>query len=314
MSASIDLIVGSERVLAQQISITKTIDSLCDTFNLQMPFQSLSVVDKPIQIIVDDMSVMVGYINSIDHAVPANNNTITFAGRSMSQDIIDSRITHVAHNQTLAELATVLFAKFEQKFTTKVETKIIKDFSIVAESAFESLNQLAKSQNLIFVENNDGSVELVEPANVDNSHLNLSAANLENFKVNENLSAFFYQNTVKTNPGKDNLNPNAHNNFKFNINIDRIRKTRIQEVIADKLTDLQACEDRAQEIVSLAKSQSITASGTSQGWLNPDDNLWQPNSLYTIQNEKLLLASATFNQSGNNRTTSLSFKGHNDVG
>lgn len=253
---------------------------------------------------------MVGHIDSIDHATPANNNMITFTGRSMSQDIIDSRITHTSYNQTLDELATTLFAKFEQTFTTKIATKPVEDFSIVAESAFESLNQLAKQQNLLFIENSDGSVELVEPANVDNSHLNLNATNLSNFKFSENLSAFFYKNTVKTNPGKDNLEPNIHNNHKFTLQIDNVRKTRIQEVIADSLTNEQACEDRANEIVSLAKAQSIGATGTSRGWFNPDGKLWQPNSLYTIKGKKLLLASTTFNQSGNNRTTSLIFKGH----
>lgn len=207
-------------------------------------------------------------------------------------------------------MAIELFAKFGQTFTTKVKTKPVKDFSIVAESAFESLNQLAKQQNLLFVENNDGSVSLVEPANVDNSHLNLNATNLSDFKVTENLVAFFHTNTVKTNPGKDNLKPDAHNNHKFTLQVGQVRKTRIQEVIADSLTNRQACQDRANEIVALAKSQSISATGTSKGWLNPDGKLWKPNSLYTIQGAKLLLTSATFNKSGDNRTTSLTFKGH----
>ncbi len=306
---NIKLTIGSEQILAQELSITKTIDALCDTFNLQMPFKSLSV-HQQVKISINDIDIMVGHIDSIDHATPANNNTITFTGRSMSQDIIDSRITHVAYNKTLAELATVLFAKFEQTFTTKVETKPVKDFSIVAESAFEKLNQLAKEQNLLFVEHSDGSVELVEPANVDNSHLNLGYTNLSDFKVSENLSVFFYKNTVKINPGKYNLNPNAHGNHKFTLQVDNVRQTRIQEVIADSLTSEQACHDRALEIVSLAKAQSIGATGTSKGWLNPDGKLWQPNSLYTIKGTKLLLASATFNQSGDNRTTSLTFKGH----
>ena len=166
---NIKLTIGSEQILTQQLSVTKTIDALCDTFNLQIPFKQLSVQSQ-VKISIGDVNIMVGHIDSIDHATPANNNTITFAGRSMSQDIIDSHITHVAYNKTLAELATTLFAKFEQTLTTKVETKPVKDFSIVAESAFEKLNQLAKEQNLLFIENSDGSVELIEPANVDNSH------------------------------------------------------------------------------------------------------------------------------------------------
>ena len=153
----------------------------------------------------------------------------------------------------------MLFAKFEQTLTSKVETKPVKDFSIVAESAFEKLNQLAKEQNLLFIENNDGSIDLVAPANVDNSHLNLDSSNLSDFKVSENLSVFFYTNTVKVNLGKYNLNPNAHGNHKFTFQIDQVRKTRIQEVITDSLTNQQACHDRAKEIVSLAKAQSIGA-------------------------------------------------------
>jgi len=306
---NIKLTIGSEQVLAQSLSITKTMDSICDTFSLQIPFKTLPT-HKEVSISINGARTMTGFINSIDHATPANNNTITFYGRSMSQDIVDSRITFVAHDKTLAELATELFAKFGQTFNTKIKTKPVKDFSIVAESAFESLNQIAKQQNLLFVENNDGSVSLVEPANVDNSHLNLGPTNLSDFKITENLAAFFHINTVKTNPGKDNLNHDAHNNHKFTLQVNEVRKTRTQEVIADSLTNQQACQDRANEIVSLAKSQSISSSGTFKGWLNPDGKLWRPNSLYTIKGEKLLLTTATFNQSGNNRTTSLTFKGH----
>ncbi|BAS67615.1 hypothetical protein [Bathymodiolus septemdierum thioautotrophic gill symbiont] len=306
---NIKLTIGSEQVLAQSLSITKTMDSICDTFSLQIPFKTLPT-HKEVSISINSARAMTGFINSIDHATPANNNTITFSGRSMSQDIVDSRITFVAHDKTLAELATELFAKFGQTFNTKIKTKPVKDFSIVAESAFESLNQIAKQQNLLFVENNDGSVSLVEPANVDNSHLNLGPTNLSDFKITENLAAFFHINTVKTNPGKDNLNPDAHNNHKFTLQVNEVRKTRTQEIIADSLTNQQSCQDRANEIVSLAKSQSISASGTFKGWLNPDGKLWKPNSLYTIKGAKLLLTTATFNQSGNNRTTSLTFKGH----
>jgi len=310
MSANqIKITIGSEQILTQQLSVTKTIDSLCDTFNLQMPFQKLSIQNQ-VKISINDTDIMIGHIDSIDHATPANNNTITYIGRSISQDIIDSRITYTANNKTLAELATVLFAKFEQTFTTKITTKLVQDFSIVAESAFESLNQLAKQQNLLFIENSDGSTELVEPANVDNSHINLGASNLSDFKFIENLSSLFFENTVKTNPGKNNLEPNTHNNYISTIKIDKARQTRTQEVIADSLTNEEACFDRAKEIVSLAKAQSIGAMGTAKGWLNPDGKLWQTNSLYTINNEKLLLTSATFKQTGSNRTTALNFRGH----
>ena len=167
---------------------------------------------------------------------------------------------------------------------------------------------------VIFYAFNNGTKKNVDrfiiPTPFDNSHLNLDSTNLSDFKVFENLSVFFYTNTVKINSGKYNLNPNADSNHKFSFQIDQVRKTHIQEVIADSLTNEQDCQDRALEIVSLAKSQSIGVTGTSKGWLNPDGNLWQPNSLYTIKGTKLLLASATFNQSGDNRTTSLSFKGY----
>lgn len=84
MSANgIRLTIGSDQVLAQELSITKTIDSLCDTFNLQIPFKPLSV-HKQVKISINGAGAMVGFINSIDHATPANNNTITFAGRSIS--------------------------------------------------------------------------------------------------------------------------------------------------------------------------------------------------------------------------------------
>jgi prophage tail gpP-like protein len=309
MSNSITLTIGTERILAQEVSITKTINAICDTFTLKIPFKTLAV-HQPVKVRVNNLDLMTGYTNQIEHATPANNNTTTLVGRSMSQDIVDSRITYTAHNTTMDAIASELFAKFGQTFSALVETKEVDEFAIVAESAFEALNQLAKEQNLLLIENNDGTVNLVEPANVDNTHIKLDASNLSDFRINEDLSVFFYENTAKSNPGKFNLNAPEHNNPQFTVYLDPIRTTRVQEIISDQLKDEQDCQDRVNEVIRLAKAQSIRASGTSKGWFAPDGKLWQINSTYTINGVMLLLDTAVFNQSGNNRTTSLKFKGH----
>lgn len=301
--------IGSKTIQAEEISITKTIDAICDSFMFKMPFTQLPI-NEQVHASVNHHNLMVGYVDNIVHATPANNNTITLSGRSKSQDIVDSRITHTAKDITLADLSLELFAKFGQSFTTKIKTEIIKDFSIVAESAFESLNQIAKQQNLLFIENVNGSVSLVKPANVDNLHIFLGAENLSNFNLTENISVLFGNNTVKVNPTKDNLSGGDHKNYSFTLKNENVRDSRVLEVIADSLITDQACKDRAVELSTLAKAQSIGATGTASDWFAPDGNLWQPNSTYTIADEQLLLASATFKQSASNRTTELKFKGH----
>lgn len=303
---SVSIIIGTTEILTEEISIAKTIDSLCDSFTLRLPNIKLDVHAK-VSIKINNTNAMSGYINKINHAQP---NTLSLAGRSLSQDIIDSRITYVTHNKTLAELATDLFSKFNQPFTTKVKTQSVKDFSIVAESAFEALNQLAKQQNLLFIENVNGSVTLVKPADVDNSHIHLNARNLSDFQISEDLSKFFHTTKVKTNPNAENLDYATHNNYHYKLLFDKVRATRIQEVVADKLTNHQACEDRANELTNLAFAQGITASGTSMGWLDPAGKEWKTNSLYTVNNKRMLLASATFNQTGRSQITKLQFKGH----
>ncbi len=201
-------------------------------------------------------------------------------------------------------------SSFNQSFATKIETQLVKDFSIVAESAFEALNQIAKQQNLLYVENANGSVTLVKPADVDNTHIHLNPSNLSDFSFSEDTSQFFHTTKVKTNPGKDNLGATTHNNYSHTLQIASVRASRIKEVIADKLTNEQACKDRTQELVATAKSQGLNASGLSAGWLDPSGKIWKPNSLYTVITHPMLLASATFNQTGSNRTTQLQFKGH----
>lgn len=307
---SVKLLIGTQAILTEQISITKTIDSLCDNFTLSLPHTKININEK-VEITINEKLVMCGYINIIKHATPANNNMLTLAGRSMSQDIIDSRITHSAHNKNLADLAAELFKKFSQTFSTQITTKSIADFSIVAESAFEALSQLAKQQNLIFIENSDGSVKLVTPADVDKTHIKLDAHNLSDFNVSEDLSKFFNTTTVKSNPAANNLAAETHNSNSYTINIDKVRAVRQFEVIADKLDNLAACKDRATELINQAKADSISASGNADGWLDPAGQLWSVNSLYTVNNERMLLASAAFEQSGSERTTKLQFKGYN---
>lgn len=300
--------IGTQRVIAESLSITKTIDSICDTFNFTLPNTEINHHEQ-VKILISETPILVGYINKKSHARPANNNTLSVSGRSISQDIIDSRITFSAADKTLAELCTTLFKKFNQNFTTKKITLPVKNFTITAESAFEALNQIAKQQDLLFIENADGSVALIKPADVDNSHYHLNETNLSNFRMDEDTSKSFATTTVKTNPTKDNLNP-EHNNYTHSETTKGVRSTRVQEVINDKLTNQQACQDRAIEIIRLAKSQSITASGVSDGWRNPDGKIWRPNTLYTINSERMLLTSATFTENGSDRSTNLQFKGH----
>ena len=112
---SVKVIIGSHSVLTQNISVTKTTNAICDSFDFSLPNTKINSNEK-LQILINSQEIMCGYINKINHATPANNDTLSITGRSMSQDIIDSRITYVAHNKTLSELSSELFKKFNQSF------------------------------------------------------------------------------------------------------------------------------------------------------------------------------------------------------
>lgn len=309
---SISVLIDNKKVSAQEISVVKTIQNICDTFSITLPTskEKLPDLNKEIRISIGDTPLMVGYVNTINHASPANDGTISIAGRSKSQDIVDSRITFTDQDTNLSEISQALFAKFNQKFTTKKQTDTIDNFAIVAQSAFQSLSSIAKQQNLFFIESADGSVQLVSPGDVDNSHIILSSKDLSNFQVDEDLSKKFATIKVKTNPTTENLSTIENQAVSAQAVDDTVRAARVQEFIADSsLKTEQACKDRVNEIINTNAALSLSASGVSPNFTQNSGAVWNINEIYTIANTKMLLDSVTFLQTGGDRTSALRFKG-----
>ncbi len=273
-------------------------------------------INDVVRISIGKTLLMTGYISKVSY-IPSTAS-FTMTGRSKSQDIVDSRISHQAVQTNLAEISEVIFAKFNQKFSTKIETKAKFDFAINAQSAFQSLNQLAKQQNLIFIEQPTGDIQLRKIGDVDNSDISISEDDLSKLKIKQDFSSKFGITKVKTNLSSDNLSPagadGKADKSPFAMQQDNnVRAVRVQEFIADSLRTTEACENRVAEIIDVNEAQSLKAKGDAPEFTNNDGQVWALNEIYTIEGVKMLLASVNFVQTGNDRKSTLSFKGYNHV-
>jgi prophage tail gpP-like protein len=306
---SLKIQINNQNIPCEQISINKSIESLADSFSATTPLNPAEITTGVVKITLGEVLIFTGWIDQISQNITGDNNQTKISGRSKSTDIIDSRITATIHNKTLFEIAKEIFAKFNQNITTTETTTVVDKFAITCESAFEALSQLTKQQNLIMIEQPSGDVVLTTKAKINKTYLKLNHSNLETLNISQNLASQFHKYEVKNSPNTSSLQPGS-SAFISTATDPQVRATRVVETIADKLTTPDACKQRANELKSNAANKSITATATSMGF-GTNNEIWQVNSVYSVAGVNMTLVSATFNQTGNNQTTSLNFEKHN---
>ncbi|MBN2605980.1 MAG: hypothetical protein JXR47_01455 [Thiotrichales bacterium] len=279
-----------------------SLDQLAHTFTAKIQYQEIT---EPLEVewLLGTTSILKGQIDSVDEGTNATSTGITINGRSQTANFIDSRIkTDAVYNLSFEDLLKRLLTDYGLDVKNNVSGSIepIGEFQLNAESALSGVSQLAKHRNLNLIER-AGSVLIERPGQFEIQDLVLEEGNnLESLTIKRNWSQIFHHYEIQT--GWDNVEAIA--------TYAPANRNRKCVIIADKLQDHQACQNRAAYEKNLAIAKSLQVSGKVPG-IHAQLTGTAINKMVEVKSnkrnfdEKLLIRSVTLNDSKSKLSTDL---------
>ncbi|MBD3611121.1 MAG: phage tail protein [Hydrogenovibrio crunogenus] len=300
MSANLYLRISGQNQPFFNASVTFSLGQLAHSFRATIPFMA---INQPLKVewFLDDTRLFKGQIDSVDEAI--DGKTISIAGRSQSANFIDSRIkTDALYSQSFESILATLLKDYGLGVQNNVKQAVadIPEFQINAQSPFSEIAQLAKHRNLHLIERN-GAIQIERPGQFAVQNLVLEEGkNLENLTIKRNWSQVYHTYEIQ----------NGWDTGEATATYAPADKSRKCVIIADKLQDQQACQDRAEYEKNLAIAKTLTVSAKVPGLykelsnsaINKMVQVKVPSRTYS---EKLLIKSITMNQSESEKATDI---------
>lgn len=284
------------------------LDALSNSFSFEaaaaegeaLPFKG----GEECKVIVNDETVLTGFIEIIEVSYDANDHIIFIAGRDKTNDLLDSTVTAIDDIRapiTLKEIIEKVISNIG------ISIEVIEDVSTdsfnpaediaaadAGTNAFSFIEQFARKRQVLLTSNSDGNIVITSGSaeqaaggiqhiigEFDNNVLNASFS----FDISQRFNSYIF---------KSELSPIAANNAGVTENssiVDQtgsildedIREGR-QLVIESELTSSDAQNEvRAIWEANIRKARSLNYSATVHGYaVEPNGDLWQINKLYQI--------------------------------
>ncbi len=235
--------------------ITFSIEQLAHQFSCRikpMPIESpLSVEFK-----LDGKRIFIGNIDTVGASTSSAEYSMAISGRSLSANMIDSRITMDAqYDQTLDTLLRTIAKEFGlgvDSHAVPMVLKPIPEFQINAESPIDNFAQLIKEQGFILVERN-GVLTIETPAQGAVSGVVLEVGkNIESLNINRNFAELFYHIEVQ----------GQWDGAQAVVTYAPANTQRRKVIVSDQLQDAASCLSRAEyeRDLAIAKGLSVSTS------------------------------------------------------
>lgn len=186
----------------ENVSVTKSMDSMADTFSMSIADQGNDVIlqdDIPLRIIVDNKTFFTGYLNDIVLTISDKKNPLRLNGRSKSADLIDCNIAEIKQYNKLTpiQIITDLINPFGITVSTSLTLTALDVFNTqVGETYFSAINRLCKQTNILPISDENGNIQLVK--NQDNiTDTTLRDSDFKSITYPRKLSNRFSEYTYK---------------------------------------------------------------------------------------------------------------------
>jgi len=248
--------INNTQVPFTQANLTFSIEQLAHSFTATIPNVD---IDSPLPVIfkLDGTTIFNGQIDSVGDAVNSTSEQTSISGRSLSANLIDSRIKLDAiYNQQFDQLLERVVSPFGLSVRNEAGAlPEIPEFQINAESPLANLAQVAKQQNLMLIEN-DGYIVIQRPGQNDEQSTIIEVGkNTESLNVTRNFKDQFYQYEIQ----------GAYDDAEAIVLDESVNASRIKVIIADKLQDAASCQTRAEYEKNIATAKELNATTTLPG-------------------------------------------------
>jgi prophage tail gpP-like protein len=254
--AELTLYINNQRVLFTQASVTFSFEQLAHSFSATIP--ALNVTQPlPVVFKLDGKPLFNGQIDSAGDDVNSSSDKTVITGRSLSANIIDSRIKLDAiYNQRFDQLLNIIVSPFGlnvRSDTTQLPE--IPEFQINAESPVANLAQIAKQQNLMLIERN-GDIVIQQPGQHHEQNIVLAVGhNVQSLSIKRSFQNQFYRYEIQ----------GAWDDAFAVVNDETVNTCRTKVIIADKLQNAESCKTRALYEKNLAIAKGLHATATLPG-------------------------------------------------
>lgn len=244
----------------------------------------------PLQILANGTLVLDGYVNRYQPQGDDRSHIITVAGRSKSQDFVDSSATNEPgyfENKDPGEIGQEL-DKFGVGVTAKVPLEKVPYVQIAqGETAFNVLERILRPQGAVQRGLADGSIEITN-AEVAMTHAGalVDGWNIKQFSGSltddKRHSDYMVKGQGRLGHGDEFLRP-------FGTAVDGfVGRFRPRIIINEGDTDGKRAQSRADNEKSRAAGISVAATITTQGWRDEGGLLWEPNFKIMVMSPRYL--------------------------
>lgn len=281
------------------VRIQRSIKAIAGSFELSVTDRwSGQATPRPIrpgaacQVLIDDKSVITGYVDDVNISYDAGARSISIAGRDNTGDLVDCSVPHgQIHNQNLLELAEKLCKPYDIKVLSETDIGVrFETFTPNSEeSVFEALSRKARARGVLLNSDGNGRLVIARASKERIRSILLLGENILACSASFSHKDRFSEYTVigSRNPTDDDSTVDvwAHISAKSSDTaVARHRPLRINtsESIHQKTARLIADWERN---VHYGQSQRIQY--TVQGWNYDTGKLWPINRLVAVKDESI---------------------------
>nr|BDD45835.1 tail protein [Gammaproteobacteria bacterium] len=306
-----------------KVAITRSIDSVCGSFDLTLTERWEGASDRPPQVragdecevYCDDDLVLTGFVDDALPAYNATQHSISVRGRSKARDLVDcGRPARQWQNQTLLQLARALADPFG--ITVRADTDVGAAFERPAiepgQTAFEFLEKLARQRGVRFISDPDGTLVITGVGSTRVADTLELGRNIRSASGSFSMRDRFHTTTVLgQRAGTSWAHSEASAQMSGSAVDDDVDKRRVHYLVAENAADTADCRRRASWKRNTAYGRGRALTYTVYGWRNTQ-GLWLPNTRVPVYDrwmgfdgDEFLIASLRYRLDDEGRRTEL---------
>lgn len=279
----------------QDIRITRGIERAAADFSLAMTTQYLAVrAGDACEVWIGSDKVLTGFVDDVEKDGEANRFAVQVAGRSRTQDVVDSSAVHKPGQWSgvkLERIAAILAQPCGVTVLAEADTGApIREYRIQqCETILTALQRLCGLRGLLVTDDENGALVIMRPAGPRAgawaSPIRFSSdGNAKRLASRSSQRDRFHTYIVKGQQGGFDLDDPSIIAGPEARAVDRgIRQTRTLVVMAEGAADTPRCQDRAAWESAKRLGAGTHVDATVQGWRqSPGGPLWRPNTLSRV--------------------------------
>ncbi len=296
----------------ESIRIERSMETLSGAFSLEVTDRWMDNSKLPLikpddlcRVRIDEDVLITGYVDEVNPSLDANSHTIEITGRDFSGDLVDCSVAkNVRQNGKLEQIVAELVAPYAGiKVIPQVDTgEAFSKFLVEqGDSVFEAIQRLCKLRAILALSDGKGNIILTTAGQNQSNTALVQGKNIKSIKRTNSHKERFSEILVKgQSPDSDHVSAKVFTQAKGMAFDSSIKRFRPLVVVAEGKVNNQQCQERAAwEVVNrVGKGDKSTIQ--VQGWRQGNGQLWDINSLVSVQasgvnlTDSMLISSVVF--------------------